>query len=85
MPDNAHATRAPARVWSIVPYVCRRAMTDSERCLASGGLPVRRRRQGTGTRGGGGGGGVEYNFTTGTNKSMQLTVDISFQGTAVTA
>ena len=36
---NAHATRAPpppysgARVWSIVPYVCRRVMT--ERCLAS--------------------------------------------------
>ena len=38
---NAHATRAPpplysgGRVWSIVPYVCRRAMT--ERCLTSGG------------------------------------------------
>ena len=38
---NAHATRAlpppysGGRVWSIVPYVCRRAMT--ERCLASGG------------------------------------------------
>ena len=44
--DNAHATRAPpppysgGRVWSIVLYVCRRAM--AERCLASGGVRLRR-------------------------------------------